>query len=293
MQNIKKLEKELIENIKIETKDEKILLGVSGGIDSTVLSMLINKAKPNRLYCLFIDSGLNRLNEDKKIEKFLKKKKINIKIINIKEKILKRLKGKIKSSDKKEIIKELFKETFNSYAKSIGAKYIAHGTNKNDKELLFNNQRLMIGTKFKDLEPFINLTKRDIILIAKFLKIPKEIISKYPLSSWGMSRKIIGELNSKKLDYILRLDKIYLDLLKKYNYYSKLKNASVYLYPTFSNKDEKFFIIMKAITKKNEPANLPIQFFNKVSSKIKKEIPNISRITYDLSDKKIINNEWD
>jgi len=292
---MEKIFKNIISNIRREVGREKVILGVSGGIDSTVLALLMHIACPKNLYCLFVDSGLNRKQEKEKILHFFKIKKIKVKVINVKKEILDELKGKDKPQDKKNAIKKVFVNNFNLYSEKIGAKYIVHGTNKNDTELLFRrNKNFIKGTKIKNLEPFICITKNNIKKIAKHIGVPKEILNKYPLPSWGMSRKIIGEVNKEKIRYVLEADSILISKLLKYNFYNKCKNASAYLYPHYNIKEEnEFFIILKIIENNNEWNKIPKKIISEAAKEICVKNLKISRVVLDITPDNFIEREWE
>ena len=293
---MKILIKKITEDIKNTVKNKRVILGVSGGIDSLVLAILINQTIGNNLYCLFVDSGFNRPKETKQINKFLKDYDIKLETAEVKKIFLQSLKNKKYSRDKKKIIKNNFVKIFNSHALKKKADFIAHATNKNDSELLFERDKNLIkNTKIKNLEPLIDINKNQIKDIAKYLKLPDEILNKYPLSSWGLARRIIGEVTKKKLNYILKADSIFINCLKKEKIYGGFKNAAVYLYPHLDQKDKKrkYFIILKIIDKKGETIVLPSNFVKNISLKITKEVPSVSRVVYDVSINKIIEREWE
>lgn len=271
-----------------------VVLGVSGGIDSLVLALILSEFNRDNLRCLFVDSGLDRLGDKEELISFCNRKRMKLKIINVKKRILSGLKAKTKSSDKKTVIKAIFRKVFDNYAKQVSALYIAHGTNKDDTELLFDGKKQTLRyLETGDLRPFIYITKNEILDIAHYINLPKAFLNKYPLSTWGMSRRIIGEVTPEKLRIVRAVDAIFIDFLKKYKIYTKLKNAAVYLYPFASGKINEFFVITKAVTTNSQPATLPLKLHKEMVRKITREYPQISRVTYDLSEEGYINREWD
>lgn len=291
----KRIEK-IIKGIRDVVGKDKVVLGVSGGIDSLVLAILLNEAISSNLHGLFLDSSLNRLGDKETIKEYLSHYNIKLKIISIEKEILGKLKNKKYAADKKEVIKKVFINAFNSYAKKIKAKFIANGTNKNDSEILFRKNRgLVLGTNIKNLEPFINLTKSQIKSIGKMLKLPKDLVDKKPLSSWGMSRRTIGINDGKKLKLTLKADRIFIDRLKAAGIYGQFKNIAAYLYPYFDTKSHKddFFVILKVISKVNKSVILPAKMLKDISSAITSGIPEITRVVYDVTESSFITKEWD
>lgn len=283
----------IIKDIQKTVEDKRVILGVSGGIDSSVLAILMQKAIGKKLCCLFVDSGFNRLENTRQVDNFLKDHNIKLERVKAKNVFLQGLKNKRYTQEKKRVIRNNFIEIFNNYALKKKVDFIAHGTNKNDSELLFErNKKVIENTKIKNFEPLINVDKNQIKKIAKYLKIPNETINKFPLSSWGLARRIVGEVTEKKLNYILKADNIFIDLLKKEKIFCDIQNAAVYLYPHVGEKN-KYFIILKVIDKKDSSFMLPINLIKKIALEITENFPCVSRVVYDVSPRDILVSEWE
>ncbi len=305
--------------IKETVGDEKVILGLSGGVDSSVAAMLIHKAIGKQLTCIFVDTGLLRLDEAKAVmETYGKHYDMNIKLIDAGEQFLMALKGVSDPEEKRKIIGHEFVEVFNREASKIkDAGFLAQGTIYPD---IIESQSAKGGPSatikshhnvgglpekmhLKLLEPLKELFKDEVRKIGLELGIPREMIMRHPFPGPGLGIRILGEVTPEKVKILQQADAIFIEELRKNDLYDKVSQAFVVLLPVKSvgvMGDERTYeytaVVRSADTTDFMTATwsrLPYDFLEKVSSRIINEVRGINRVVYDISSKPPATIEWE
>lgn len=305
-------------NIKKIVKNENVILGLSGGIDSLVTAILIHQSIGKALNCIFINTGLLRIY---KIERFINsyktKFKLNIYYINAEEKFLSVLNGISNPEEKRKIIGKEFIYIFQKAAKKIiNATFLAQGTIYTDiiESLSPINSSFTIKShhnvgglpknmKLKLLEPIKYLFKDEVRKIGISLGIPKEIIYKHPFPGTGLAIRICGKINKKKLNILRLADNIFIEELKKNKLYEKVDQAFAILLPVKSVgimgdiRTHEYTIILRSVNTQDFMtatwSHLPYNFLENVSKRIINEVKGINRVAYDISSKPPSTIEWE
>jgi len=310
--NVKDLAKQLIKEIKTKVGKDHVIMGISGGVDSTVAATLINKAIGRKLHGIFIDHGLTRKNEMQIVKKRYDKLSLNIKYVNASEIFIERLKGITEPEEKRKIIGKTFIDVFEQEAKLLEEKYpqikfLAQGTiypdriesaqpsKQADKIKSHHNVTLPKKMKLKVLEPLKDFYKDGVRKLGKELKIPNELINRHPFPGPGLAVRILGEITKERIKILQEADHIFILELKKNKLYHKTWQAFAALLPvktvgvmgdarTYEN-----IISLRAVTSTDamtaDWAKLPYEFLEKVSNKIINEVKGVNRVVYDISQK--------
>ncbi len=309
--------KNTVEEIKQIVKNDKVLCAVSGGVDSTVTAVLVNKAIGKNLICVFVNNGLLRLDEDKKVLKMFKKVGINVRYINAENLFLKKLKGVTDPEKKRKIIGNLFIKVFENYSKKIGRfKFLAQGTLYPDLiesvsvkgpsttiKSHHNVGGLPKKMKLKLIEPLKSLFKDEVRKIGEKINIPYEVLWRQPFPGPGLAVRIIGEITKEKVNILRKADHIIIDEIKKAGYYDKIWQSFGVLLPiktvgvmgdkrTYEN-----VIAIRAVHSKDgmtaDWVKLPCDLLNIISSRIINEVKGVNRVVYDISNKPPSTIEWE
>jgi GMP synthase (glutamine-hydrolysing) len=317
--SMKSFVKETIKNIRTEVENEKVVCGMSGGVDSSVLALLLHKAIGNNLISIFIDHGLGRKDEAKQVKKRFKKHyKLNLKVINAQDIFLKRLKGILDPEKKRKIIGKTFIEVFEKETKKLGSiKYLAQGTLYPDViesvsptggpsatiKSHHNVGGLPKRLKFKLIEPLRDLFKDEVRLVGKEIKLADEIINRQPFPGPGLAVRIVGEVTKKRCDVLRDADWILIDEIKKAKLYNKLWQSFCVYLPVKSvgvMGDERTYedaIAIRAVVSEDAMtanwAHLPYSLLEKISNRIINEVQGINRVVYDISSKPPSTIEWE
>ena len=311
--------KSSIKDLRKEIGSDKVLCGLSGGVDSSVLAILLSKAIGKNLTAMFIDNGLLRRDEAKLVKKRFKKKyKINLKCIDASEAFLKALKNVTDPEKKRKIIGRVFIEVFERESKKLGRfKFLAQGTLYPDvieSHSAFGGPSATIKThhnvgglpeklNFKLIEPLRELFKDEVRLVGKELKVPDELVYRHPFPGPGLAVRIIGEITQQRLDVLKEADWILIDEIKKAGLYSKLWQVFCVLLPIKTvgvMGDERTYenaVAVRAVTSEDAMtahwAKLPYEILEKISNRIINEVKGINRVTYDISSKPPSTIEWE
>lgn len=319
--NTSNIIKNIIYKIKKKVKKKKVILAMSGGIDSFVTAYLLHKSINNSLLCLFIDTGLTLNIEKKTVISFCKKKNWNIKIIDAKSRFLSKLKNIINPEKKRKIIGEEFIKIFEEESKKINdVEFLAQGTiysdiiessikNINNKKLSksikshHNVGGIPKSIKIKIIEPLKKLFKNEIREIGKKLNIPQEILYKHPFPGPGLSIRIIGKINKKKIEIIKKAEHILFQELINYKIYNTVDQAFIILLPLKSvgvmgdKRSYEYVAVLRIIETKDFMtatfSKLSYDFLEKISTRIINEVIGINRILYDISSKPPSTIEWE
>ncbi|MCX8056818.1 MAG: glutamine-hydrolyzing GMP synthase [Ignavibacteria bacterium] len=297
---------------------EKVVCALSGGVDSTVAAVLVQKAIGNDLHCIHVNTGLMRKNESEEVIEFFKKNlNLNLHYVDASELFLERLKGITDPEEKRKIIGRTFIHVFQDEVKRIGdVKFLVQGTLYPDvvESGAFSKNSSVIKTHHnvgglpKDLnfiliEPLKELFKDEVRELGKELKIPESFLMRHPFPGPGLAVRIIGEVTKDKLDILREADFIFIDELKKNNLYDKVWQAFAVLLPVKSvgvmgdERSYEFTIVLRAVTSLDgmtaDWAKLDYEFLNLVSNRIINEIKGVNRVVYDITSKPPATIEWE
>ena len=307
-----------VKEIKEKVGDKKVILGLSGGVDSSVAAMLINKAIGKQLTCIFVDTGLLRKNEAKSVmDIYAQNFDMNIKCINAEERFLSKLKGVEDPEEKRKIIGKEFIEVFNEEAiKLKDAEFLAQGTIYPDviESVSVKGPSVTIKShhnvggipedlNFKLLEPLRELFKDEVRKVGRELGIPDYMVDRHPFPGPGLGIRILGEVTKEKADILREADDIFIEELRKEGLYSKVSQAFVVLLPVKSvgvMGDERTYEYTAVLRSANTIdfmtatwSRIPYEFLEKVSNRILNEVKGINRLTYDISSKPPATIEWE
>ena len=306
-----------VQKIKDAVGNGKVICGVSGGIDSFVCAVLVNKAVGNQLTSIFVDNGLLRKNEASEVIDGFRKLNMKLDFVDASQKFLSQLKGVTDPEEKRKIIGRVFIEIFEKEAKRIGeVDFLAQGTLYPDliESTSFKGPSATIKShhnvgglpevmNLKLIEPLKELFKDEVRLIGKELGLPEKILGRHPFPGPGLAVRIIGEVNKTELDLLREADEIFIQELKKSGYYDRVWQAFCVLLPVRSvgvMGDERTYenvAALRAVTSTDgmtaDWAQLPFDLIGKISNRIINEVKGINRVVYDTSSKPPATIEWE
>jgi len=312
---IENLTKEIINQV----GDNKVLLGLSGGVDSSVVAVLLHQAIGNQLTCVFVDNGLLRLNEGEEVMKTFTDN-IGVKVIraNAQQFFYDSLSKENDPESKRKIIGRAFIDIFNQEAqKLIDIKFLAQGTIYPDviesagadsgKAKVIKSHHNVGGLpenmQFELVEPLKALFKDEVRTIGVKLGLPEKMLYRHPFPGPGLGVRILGEVKEEYVDILRRADHIYMEELNKHDLYNKVNQAFAVFLPVKSvgvTGDERryeFVIALRAVETVDfmtaRWARLPYDFLDHVSNRIMNEISRVSRVVYDISGKPPATIEWE
>lgn len=316
---MKSFAKDSITQIKKQVGKKKVILGLSGGVDSSVTAMLIHKAIGRNLICICVDNGLLRKNELKSLRISLKQHlKINIRFVNARQKFLNMLSGVMDPEKKRKIIGRVFMEVFEAEARKIkDAEFLAQGTLYPDvieSISAFGGPTSVIKShhnvgglprkmRLKLIEPLRFLFKDEVRLLGKELGLEPELIWRQPFPGPGLAIRIIGEISRSRLTIIRAVDDLLLEEIKNGGYYNRLWQSFAVLLPIKSvgvmgdKRTYENIVAIRAVTSKDamtaDWARLPHKFLAKISNRIINEVKGVNRVVYDISSKPPGTIEWE
>jgi len=317
--NMRSFVKKSINEIRSEVGGRKVLLGLSGGVDSSVLALLLHKAIGNNLFAMFVDNGLLRKDERALVEKRFKKHyRINLKAVDARKAFLSALAGVRDPEKKRKIIGRTFIDIFTKEVKKLGrVGYLAQGTLYPDiieSGSLFGGPSATIKThhnvgglpknlKFKLIEPLKDLFKDEVRSLGKELGLADELVHRQPFPGPGLAVRIIGSVTQARLEILRRADWILVEEIKAAGLYRKLWQSFCVLLPIKTvgvMGDERTYenvVAVRAVTSEDAMtahwARLPHKLLEEVSSRIVNEVKGINRVVYDISSKPPATIEWE
>lgn len=306
-----------VAELKAKLGDEKVLMGLSGGVDSTVAATLLQRAIGQNLVCFFINNGLLRKNEFGEVLKSYEGMGLNIVGVDASERFWKELEGESNPETKRKIIGRVFIEVFEEEANKLdGIKWLGQGTIYPDviESISVHGPSVTIKShhnvgglpdklNLKIVEPLRMLFKDEVRKVGAALNLPKNILGRHPFPGPGLGIRILGDITAKKVKLLQEADAIFINNLKKYDLYDKVWQAGAVLLPIFSvgvMGDERTYeqtIALRCVNSVDgmtaEWSRLPQDFLAKVSSEIINNVKGINRVVYDISTKPPATIEWE
>jgi len=306
-----------IRQLKEQLGNDKVLLGLSGGVDSSVTATLLHKAIGTNLICIFVDNGLLRKNEFKKVLDSYKDMGLNVKGVDAKEKFYNDLQGVIDPEEKRKIIGRNFIEVFDNEAKKIkNIQWLAQGTIYPDviESVSVNGPSVTIKShhnvgglpdkmNLRVVEPLRLLFKDEVRRVGETLNVKDELVHRHPFPGPGLGIRIISDITPEKVQLLQEADDIFINGLLEHNLYDKVWQAATILLPIQSvgvMGDERTYenvVALRAVTSTDgmtaDWAHLPYDFLAEISSKIINRVKGINRVVYDISSKPPSTIEWE
>ena len=309
---------ETIEALKEKIGNDKVVLGLSGGVDSTVAAVLLNKAIGNNLYCVFVNNGLLRKNEFENVLNQYEGMNLNVKGVNASARFLDALAGESDPEKKRKAIGRVFIEVFDDEAHLIeGVKWLAQGTIYPDViesisatggpsatiKSHHNVGGLPDFMKLKVVEPLRALFKDEVRRVGASLGIDPELLGRHPFPGPGLAIRILGDVTPEKVRILQEVDAIFINGLKAANLYDKVWQAGAMLLPVNSvgvMGDERTYekcVALRAVESTDgmtaDWVNLPYEFLQKTSNDIINKVKGVNRVVYDISSKPPATIEWE
>ena len=310
---------DMVEAIRAQVGSEEVMLGLSGGVDSSVAAALLHKAIGKQLICIFVDNGLLRLNEgDQVMETFAEHMGVRVDRVDAEARFMKALAGVADPEEKRKIIGRTFIAVFEEEAKRFkNAKWLAQGTiypdviesagAKTGKAHVIKSHHNVGGLPermhMKLLEPLRELFKDEVRKIGEMLGLPHKMIYRHPFPGPGLGVRILGAVNKEYADTLRLADAIYIEELEKSGYYDKVSQAFTVFLPVKSvgvvgdQRAYEYVVALRAVETVDfmtaNWAHLPYELLGRISHRIINEVRHVSRVVYDISGKPPATIEWE
>ncbi len=306
-----------VESLRQKLGNDKVVLGLSGGVDSSVASMLLHRAIGKNLYCIFVDNGLLRKNEFEKVLHSYRDLGLNVKGVDARQRFLSALKGVSEPEAKRKVIGNTFIDVFDEEAHLIeDVKWLAQGTIYPDViesvsvagpsatiKSHHNVGGLPDFMKLDIVEPLNSLFKDEVRIIGRELGLPSFIVERHPFPGPGLGIRILGDITEEKVRILQEVDDIYVEGLLKHGLYDKVWQAAAILLPIQSvgvMGDERTYENVVALRAVNSTdgmtadwTHLPYEFLAKISNEIINKVKGVNRVVYDISSKPPATIEWE
>lgn len=306
-----------IKHIRQKVGNSHVVCALSGGVDSAVTALIVQRAIWDKLHCIFVDTGLLRLNEAKQVVETFKDLGLNLTYVNAKRRFLDKLRGIEEPEMKRKIIGEEFIRVFEDEASKIeGAEFLAQGTLYPDviESVSVKGPSAKIKThhnvgglpewmNLKLIEPLRELFKDEVRAVGRELGLPSEILDRHPFPGPGLAIRIMGEVTEEKLEKLRYADAIFIEEIKRVGIYNDIWQAFCLLLPVKTvgvMGDERTYenvIALRAVTSLDGMtanwARIPYEILEKISARIINEVKGINRVVYDISTKPPSTIEWE
>ena len=306
-----------VTDIKNKVGDDLVILGLSGGVDSSVASLLLHTAVGKNLTCIFVDNGLLRKNEFESVLSSYKDMGLNVVGVDAKNKFLSELKGISDPEKKRKTIGRCFIEVFEAEARKIkDVKWLAQGTIYPDviESVSVNGPSATIKShhnvgglpekmNLKVIEPLRLLFKDEVRRVGRTLHLPPQFLNRHPFPGPGLAIRIISDVTPEKIAILQEVDNIFIEGLKSANLYNSVWQAAAILLPIQSvgvMGDERTYenvVALRAVTSTDgmtaDWSHLPYEFLAKVSNEIINKVKGVNRVVYDISSKPPATIEWE
>ncbi len=308
-----------VERVRKQVGKDKILLALSGGVDSSVVATLLHKAVGDQLTCVFVDTGLLRLDEgDNVMKTFADNMGVKVIRVNAESRFLDGLKGVTDPEDKRKIIGKLFIEVFEEVSAELDdINWLAQGTiypdviesaasSTGSAHLIKSHHNvggLPSHMRMQLVEPLRELFKDEVRRIGVDMGLPASMVYRHPFPGPGLGVRILGEVKKEYADTLRQADAIFMDALVKHDLYDKVSQAFAVFLPvksvgvTGDGRRYDYVIALRAVETIDfmsaRAAHLPYDFLDEVSRSICNSISNVSRVTYDISSKPPATIEWE
>ena len=297
--------------------DDRVVLGLSGGVDSSVAAVLLHKAIGKNLYCIFVDSGLLRKDEFDDVMESYKGMGLNVKGVKAHKKFFDDLRGVVEPEKKRKIIGRDFVEVFNDEAQRIeNVKWLAQGTIYPDviESVSVNGPSCTIKShhnvgglpekmNLKVVEPLRLLFKDEVRRVGRALNIDERILGRHPFPGPGLAIRVLGEVTNERVAILQEVDKIFIDSLRRDGLYDNVWQAGAILLPVKSvgvMGDERTYescVALRAVSSVDgmtaDWVHLPYEFLANVSNDIINKVKGVNRVVYDISSKPPATIEWE
>lgn len=308
-----------VDDIRAKVGKSRVILGLSGGVDSSVAAALLHKAIGRQLTCVFVDNGLLRKGEREQVESlYARHFHIDLRVVDASRTFLRRLKGVTEPEQKRKIIGRTFVEVFEKSLRSVGkAEFLGQGTLYPDvieSVSIGNNPASLIKThhnvgglpermKLKLIEPLRELFKDEVRAVGAALGLPREVVWRQPFPGPGLGVRVMGDITAEKLDILRNADAILHDEMMASGYYYKVWQSFCVFLPVrtvgvFGDERTYDYVIAMRIVESTDAmtadwAKLPHELLQKISSRITNEVRGVGRVVYDISSKPPATIEWE
>lgn len=308
---------EIVAEMKAKIGSDKVVLGLSGGVDSTVAAVLLNKAIGENLYCIFVNNGLLRKNEFENVLNQYKGMGLNVKGVDASARFLTELAGQDDPETKRKIIGRVFIEVFDDEAHLLtDVKWLGQGTIYPDviESISVKGPSATIKShhnvgglpdfmKLQVVEPLRMLFKDEVRRVGKTLGIDDELLGRHPFPGPGLAIRILGDITPEKVSILQEVDAIFINGLKEHGLYNKVWQAGAILLPVNSvgvMGDERTYekvVALRAVESTDgmtaDWVHLPYEFLMKISNEIINKVKGVNRVVYDISSKPPATIEWE
>jgi GMP synthase (glutamine-hydrolysing) len=309
---------ETVANLKSQINNDKVVLGLSGGVDSTVAAILLNKAIGKNLYCIFVNNGLLRKDEFNSVSKQYEGMGLNVKGVDASDRFLNALAGIDDPEKKRKAIGRVFIEVFDDEAQLIkDVKWLAQGTIYPDViesvsatggpsatiKSHHNVGGLPDFMKLKVVEPLKALFKDEVRRVGASMGIDAQLLGRHPFPGPGLAIRILGDITAEKVRILQEVDAIFINGLREWDLYDKVWQAGAMLLPVNSvgvMGDERTYekcVALRAVESTDgmtaDWVNLPYEFLQKTSNAIINKVKGVNRVVYDISSKPPATIEWE